>query len=165
MREGLIERRYRKPPKDDDSVLVYRSGRRIIRRYFENLCIKVRAEVPSLGKDEPDWFSTHGLRHTAGTMVQRVGGDAVARRFLGHAARGWMHVENYSKATIDEVREALAAIWGEPLPGPATVTDAANSTSPDSNNSVQPSASNARATSGDCGDRSTAPTRTTPTPR
>ena len=115
--EGLIERRYRKPPSDDDPVLVYRSGRPITRRYFENLCIKVRTEVPSLGKGEPDWFSTHGLRHTAGTMVQRVGGDAVARRFLGHAARGWMHVENYSKATIDEVREALAAIWGEPLAG------------------------------------------------
>ncbi len=115
--EALVERRYRKPPNDDDPVLVYRSGRPITRRYFENLCIKVRAEVPSLGKGEPDWFSTHGLRHTAGTMVQRVGGDAVARRFLGHAARGWMHVENYSKATIDEVREALAAIWGEPLAG------------------------------------------------
>ncbi len=115
--EGLIERRYPKPPSDDDPVLVYRSGRPITRRYFENLCIKVRTEVPSLGKGEPDWFSTHGLRHTAGTMVQRVGGDAVARRFLGHAARGWMHVENYAKATIDEVREALAAIWGEPLAG------------------------------------------------
>jgi integrase len=115
--EGLIENRYPDGYSDDDPVLVYRSGRPITRRYFENLCIKVREEVPSLGKGEPDWFSTHGLRHTAGTMVQRVGGDAVARRFLGHSARGRMHFEAYSKATVEEVREALAAIWGEPLAG------------------------------------------------
>lgn len=96
-------------------VLVYKDGTPITRRYFEHLCEKVRREVPSLGRNPKSWFSTHGLRHTAGTMVQRAGGDAVARRFLGHALRG--HMENYAKATEDEVREALVAIWNEPLAG------------------------------------------------
>jgi hypothetical protein len=94
---------------------VYKDGTPISRRYFEHLCGEVRKEIPSLGRNPKSWFSTHGLRHTAGTMVQRAGGDAVARRFLGHALRG--HMENYAKATEDEVREALVSIWNEPLAG------------------------------------------------
>lgn len=98
-------------------LLVYADGRPITRRYFENLCIKVREQVPALGQGGPDYFSTHGLRHTAATAVQRVGGDAVVRTFLGHSDRGFAHYETYSKATIDEVREAMVGIWGEPLAG------------------------------------------------
>ena len=77
----------------------------------------MREEIPSLNAGEPDYFSTHGLRHTAGTLVQRVAGDAVARRFLGHSSQGRSHIERYSKATIDEVRSAMVAIWGVPLAG------------------------------------------------
>lgn len=98
-------------------ILMYKDGRPISRRYFENLCARVREEIPSLNAGEPDYFSTHGLRHTAGTLVQRVAGDAVARRFLGHSPQGRSHIERYSKATIDEVRAAMVAIWGVPLAG------------------------------------------------
>ncbi len=96
---------------------MYADGKPISRRYFENLCGKVREEIPSLNVGEPDYFSTHGLRHTAGTMVQRVDGDAVVRRFLGHSPQGRSHIERYSKATVDEVRAAIVAIWGVPLAG------------------------------------------------
>ena len=109
-----VKRSHRKA-RSSTRVLVYRDGSPITRRYFEHLCEAVRLQIPSLGRNPKSWFSTHGLRHTAGTIVQRAGGDAVARRFLGHALRG--HMENYAKATEDEVREALVSIWNEPLAG------------------------------------------------
>jgi integrase len=118
--DAIVETVWRRSPKRPTKatpILMYSDGKPISRRYFENLCAKVRNEIPSLNVGEPDYFSTHGLRHTAGTMIQRVGGDAVVRRFLGHSPQGRSHIERYSKATIDEVRAAMVAIWGVPLAG------------------------------------------------
>lgn len=118
--DALVEFVWTRSPKRPvraTPILTYKDGRPISRRYFENLCARVREEILSLNAGEPDYFSTHGLRHTAGTLVQRVAGDAVARRFLGHSPQGRSHIERYSKATIDEVRGALVAIWGVPLAG------------------------------------------------
>lgn len=114
--QAFVRARTGRPAKSTP-VLLNSAGEPISRRYWEHICGQVREQVPSLGAGEPDWFSAHGLRHTAGTMVQRVGGDAVARRFLGHSARGRSHMENYAKGQIDEVREAMIAIWGVPMAG------------------------------------------------
>lgn len=112
---GITESRSPRKVRSATPVLTYKDGAPISRRYFEHLGEQVRSEIPSLGRNPKSWFSTHGLRHTAGTMIQRAGGDAVARRFLGHALRG--HMENYAKATADEVREAMVGVWNEPLAG------------------------------------------------
>lgn len=101
-------------------LLLTKAGKPITRRYWEHICEQVREKVPSLGVGEPDWFSAHGLRHTAATWVSRSaygGGDAVARKFLHHSVRGRSHLENYTKATIEEVREVMVAIWGVPMAG------------------------------------------------
>ena len=96
-------------------LLLNRRGVPVSRRYFEHLCEEVRAEVPSLGQGNRSWFTTHALRHTAATMVERAGGEAVARLFLGHAASS--HTQEYVSASIDELRATLVGIWGEPLAG------------------------------------------------
>lgn len=96
-------------------LLLNRTGQPVSRRYFEHLCEAVRAEVPSLGQSNRSWFTTHALRHTAATMVERAGGEAVARLFLGHASTS--HTQDYVSANIDELRAALVSIWGEPLAG------------------------------------------------
>lgn len=96
-------------------LLLNRNGQPVSRRYFEHLCEEVRAAIPALGQGNKSWFTTHALRHTAATMVERAGGEAVARLFLGHAASS--HTQDYVSANIDELRATMVAIWGEPLAG------------------------------------------------
>ena len=96
-------------------LLLNRRGQPVSRRYFEHLCEEVRVEVPALGQSNRSWFTTHSLRRTAATMVERAGGEAVARLFLGHAST--THTQDYVSANIDELRATLVAIWCEPLAG------------------------------------------------
>ena len=62
-------------------------------------------------------ISTHWLRHTTLTWVERNFGFATARAHAGHADR---HNEatttTYVKATIQEVATALGALTGETHP-------------------------------------------------
>ena len=113
--ERLAASRTKGRVKNATPLLLNRSGQPVSRRYFEHLCEEVRVAVPSLGQGNRSWFTTHALRHTAATMVERAGGEAVARLFLGHAATS--HTQDYVSANIDELRATVVAIWGEPLAG------------------------------------------------
>lgn len=96
-------------------VLISKQGEPLTRRYFERLSETVRVEIPDLGRGSKSWFTTHGLRHTAATLVERTAGESVARLFLGHAPSS--RTQEYVSADIDELRAALVLIWGEPLAG------------------------------------------------
>lgn len=75
-----------------------------------------------LGKHLP-WVaaqqvSTHWLRHTTLTWLERNFGHAVARAYAGHSdtGRGEGSTAVYTRAGHDEVCAALAVLSGEPHP-------------------------------------------------
>lgn len=113
--EAFVARRSTGPVRDSTRLLLDRRGRPISRRYFEGLCGKVRRDIPELGRGSKSWFTTHSLRHTSATIMERTGGEAVTRLFLGHKDSSKTQI--YTSATIEELRAAMIAIWGEPLAG------------------------------------------------
>lgn len=62
-------------------------------------------------------MSTHWLRHTTLTWVERSFGYAVARAYAGHnGSRDVGVTSTYVRADITEVAAALVALSGEPHP-------------------------------------------------
>jgi hypothetical protein len=63
-------------------------------------------------------ISTHWLRHTTLTWVERSFGYAVARAYAGHTDGGSdpSPTTTYIRASVHEVAAALAALTGEPHP-------------------------------------------------
>ena len=99
-------------------LLLNRRGQPITRRWFEGVAARVRDAEPRFGPDGELWFTWHLTRHTAGKMVERVGGYSVAQKFLGHESTSLSGTTVlYTKATLDEVRRAVGAVWGEPMAG------------------------------------------------
>ena len=61
--------------------------------------------------------STHWLRHTTLTWVERNFGYAVARAYAGHNGKGDAGTTfTYVRADLQEIATALAALTGEPHP-------------------------------------------------
>jgi hypothetical protein len=74
--------------------------------------------------------TTHWLRHTTLTWVERHYSYAVARAYAGHSGRSDVGTTmTYVRAEIQEVAAALAALTGEPHPL-ATATLRATSPAP-----------------------------------
>ena len=62
-------------------------------------------------------ISTHWLRHTTLTWVERNFGYAVARAYAGHSGKSDAGTTStYVRADLYEVAAALAALTGEPHP-------------------------------------------------
>jgi integrase/recombinase XerC len=63
-------------------------------------------------------ISTHWLRHTTLTWVERNFGFAVAQAYAGHTghSRDGSATVTYIRANLAEVATALAALTGEPHP-------------------------------------------------
>jgi integrase len=97
-------------------LLRYRDGRQITDRRYDQLWVRIGRELP--------WFrtqgiSTHWLRHTTLTWVERNFGFAVAHAYAGHTDGRDDRVSvttTYVRATLTEVATALAALTGEPHP-------------------------------------------------
>ncbi|HEY6495424.1 MAG TPA: hypothetical protein VIZ43_19265 [Trebonia sp.] len=67
----------------------------------------------------PQGISTHWIRHTTLTWVERNFGYAVAHAYAGHTdGKGDMGsaTSTYVRATLAEVAMALSALTGEPHP-------------------------------------------------
>lgn len=96
---------------DDDAVFRTKRRRPIVRKRYNTIFDKARAVLPWT-KHTP--ATAHVLRHTAGTMVERLKGQAVAQAFLGHAPTSVTGI--YTRATIHEVAAAVAELTGEPHP-------------------------------------------------
>jgi integrase/recombinase XerC len=70
--------------------------------------------------------TTHWLRHTTLTWVERTFGYAVARAYAGHVGRGDVGTTStYVRADLHEVAAALAALTGEPHPLATTTSQPA----------------------------------------
>jgi integrase/recombinase XerC len=95
-------------------LLRYRGGRPITRRRYDGLWERLGRALPWVRTQQ---VSTHWIRHTTLTWVERNFGYAVARAYAGHTESGDAGATStYVRATVSEVAAALAALTGEPHP-------------------------------------------------
>ncbi|WP_034271016.1 tyrosine-type recombinase/integrase [Haloechinothrix halophila] len=96
-------------------LLRYRSGEPITTRRYDHLWTRLGKHLPWVATQQ---ISTHWLRHTTLTWVERHFGYAVARAFAGHIDSGGDAgtTTTYIRANLEEVAAALAALTGEPHP-------------------------------------------------
>ncbi|QIZ37862.1 site-specific integrase [Saccharopolyspora sp. ASAGF58] len=97
-------------------LLRYRNGESITKRRYDHLWTRLGTHLPWVATQQ---ISTHWLRHTTLTWVERNFGYAVARAYAGHTdstgADGGT-TTTYIRASIHEIATALAALTGEPHP-------------------------------------------------
>jgi integrase/recombinase XerC len=98
----------------DGALLRYRTGRPLTPRRYDYLWQRVGTHLPWAATHQ---VTTHWLRHTTLTWVERHFSYAVARANAGHSGRGDVGTTmTYVRAEIQEVAAALAALTGEPHP-------------------------------------------------
>ena len=112
--QRLADHARERPATPDLPLLRYRSGRPITARRYDHLWQRVGRQV---GWVQTQQVSTHWLRHTTLTWVERNFGYAVARAYAGHVGRGDTGTTaTYVRADIHEVAAALAALTSEDHP-------------------------------------------------
>ncbi|NMO50144.1 site-specific integrase [Actinoplanes sp. TBRC 11911] len=95
-------------------LLRYRNGRPLTYRRYDNLWVRLGQHLPWVRTQQ---ISTHWLRHTTLTWVERRFGTAIARAYAGHTdGSGSGSTALYVKASLAEVASALAALTGEAHP-------------------------------------------------
>jgi integrase/recombinase XerC len=95
-------------------LLRYRNGRPITTRRYDYLWSRLGKHLPWIATQQ---VSTHWLRHTTLTWVERNVSYAVARAYAGHNGRNDAGTTStYVRADVYEVAEALAELTGEPHP-------------------------------------------------
>ncbi|TQM78149.1 site-specific recombinase XerD [Saccharothrix saharensis] len=100
---------------DDTPILRNRKGKPITARRYDHLWERIGEHIDTV---RTLGITTHWLRHTTLTWVERNFGYAVARAYAGHAASSTRTgvTTTYVRAGISEVAEALAALTGDPHP-------------------------------------------------
>ncbi|NED51100.1 site-specific integrase [Micromonospora aurantiaca] len=97
-----------------ERLLRYRNGRPITSRRHDYLWQRLGKHLPWVATQQ---ISSHWLRHTTLTWVERNFGYAVARAFAGHNGRSDAGTTStYVRADVYEIAQALAALTGEPHP-------------------------------------------------
>jgi integrase/recombinase XerC len=101
------------PP--DGQLLRYADGRPITTRRYDHLWTRLGNHLPWVATQQ---ISTHWLRHTTLTWVERNFGYAVARAFAGHtdSSGDAATTTTYVRASLQEIAAALAALTGESHP-------------------------------------------------
>jgi len=96
-------------------LLRYRNGQPITSRRYDHLWQRIGQHLPWVAVQQ---ISTHWLRHTTLTWVERTFGYGVARAYAGHTEDGSDAgtTTTYIRASIQEVAAALAALTDEPHP-------------------------------------------------
>jgi integrase len=98
----------------DVPLLRYRDGRALSKRRYDHLWKRIGTHLPWVATQQ---ISTHWLRHTTLTWVERNYGYAVARAYAGHTERNDAGTTTtYVRASLQEVATALAGLTGEPHP-------------------------------------------------
>jgi integrase/recombinase XerC len=111
---GLIQHRRERGTGETPLVLTYRNGYPITARRYDHLWKRLGVHLPWVAAQQ---VSTHWLRHTTLTWVERHFGYAVARAYAGHNGRGDAGTTStYVRADVHEVAVALAALTGEQHP-------------------------------------------------
>jgi integrase len=100
-----------------DSLLRYRDGGRLTSRRYDNLWRRIGEQLPWVAAQG---ISTHWLRHTTLTWVERHFGYGIARAYAGHTDSVGAATTTYIKADLQAVAAALAAMTGQPHPLAAT---------------------------------------------
>ncbi|MBQ1049263.1 site-specific integrase [Micromonospora sp. C51] len=97
-----------------DRLFRYRSGKPITHRRYDHLWQRIGRHLPWVRVQQ---ISTHWLRHTTLTWVERNFGYAVARAFAGHQGRSDAGTTiTYVRADIYDIAQALSALTGENHP-------------------------------------------------
>jgi integrase len=96
-----------------DKLLRYRDGRPLTSRRYDQLWQRVGQRLPWAAAQG---ISTHWLRHTTLTWVERHFGYGVARAYAGHTDSTGPATTTYIKADLHAVATALAAMTGKPHP-------------------------------------------------
>jgi len=96
-------------------LLRYRDGRPLTYRRYDQLWVRVGQHLSWVRTQQ---ISTHWLRHTTLTWVERTAGNAVARAYAGHTDGGGGNnsTATYVRANLQEIAAALAMLTGEPHP-------------------------------------------------
>ncbi|MCG5466752.1 site-specific integrase [Micromonospora sp. MED01] len=96
-------------------LLRYRDGAPITRRRYDHLWVRIGEHLPWVYVQQ---ISTHWLRHTTLTWVERNFGYAIARAYAGHSESGGDAgtTATYVKATPQEIAAAVSALTNEPHP-------------------------------------------------
>jgi len=111
----LVEHGQDRHASRDGQLLRYASGHPITYRRYDHLWIRIGRHLPWVRTQQ---ISTHWIRHTTLTWVERNFGYAVARAYAGHTEGGSETgaTSTYVRASLAEVAAALAALTGEPHP-------------------------------------------------
>jgi integrase/recombinase XerC len=96
-------------------LLRYRNGQPITTRRYDHLWQRIGQHLPWVAIQQ---ISTHWLRHTTLTWVERNFGYGVARAYAGHTDSGndAGTTTTYIRATLHEIAAALGTLTGEPHP-------------------------------------------------
>ncbi|GGM58021.1 hypothetical protein GCM10011608_48730 [Micromonospora sonchi] len=96
-----------------DRLLRYRNGRPITSRRYDHLWKRIGELLPWVAGQG---ISTHWLRHTTLTWVERHYGYGIARAYAGHTDSTGPATTTYIKADLQAVATTLAAMTGQPHP-------------------------------------------------
>ncbi|WP_435124033.1 tyrosine-type recombinase/integrase [Micromonospora tulbaghiae] len=94
-------------------LLRYRNGQPISSRRYDHLWKRIGERLPWVAAQG---ISTHWLRHTTLTWVERHFGYGVARAYAGHTDSPGSSTTTYIKADLHAVADALSAMTGQPHP-------------------------------------------------
>ncbi|WP_431908925.1 tyrosine-type recombinase/integrase [Amycolatopsis thermoflava] len=98
----------------EGQLLRYTDGRPITTRRYDHLWTRIGKHLPWVATQQ---ISTHWLRHTTLTWVERNFGYAVARAYAGHTDHNNdASTTTYVRASVQEIAAALAALTEEPHP-------------------------------------------------
>jgi integrase len=96
-----------------DALLRFRRGQALTSRRYDHLWNRIGHQLPWVAAQG---ISTHWLRHTTLTWVERHFGYGIARAYAGHTDTTGPATATYIKADMHAVAAALAALTGQPHP-------------------------------------------------
>ncbi|CRK56866.1 hypothetical protein [Alloactinosynnema sp. L-07] len=96
-----------------DQLLRFRDGHPVTSRRYDHLWHRIGQQLPWVATQT---ISTHWLRHTTLTWVERHFGYGIARAYAGHTDNTGPATTTYIKANLQEVATALTAMTGQPHP-------------------------------------------------
>jgi len=96
-----------------DPLLRYRDGRALTSRRYDHLWKRLGDRLPWVAAQG---ISTHWLRHTTLTWVERHYGYGITRAYAGHTDSNGAATTTYIKADLHACATALAAMTGQPHP-------------------------------------------------
>ena len=104
----------RGPGDPNAQLLRYRNGQPITARRYDHLWSRIGKHLPWVATQQ---ISTHWLRHTTLTWVERNFSYAIARAYAGHSGKNDAGTTStYVTADVYEIAQALAALTGEHHP-------------------------------------------------